>query len=224
MNKELDIAALESVSFAKNYNSYVYGLILQNIKSHEIMDFGAGYGSFSGYLKDIGKKVVTVEVNEHAIKKLNQLNLVNFKNLKDLPEKYGTIVSLNVLEHIDDDLGTLKELLNYLKSDGRIILYLPSSKLIWSELDELVNHKRRYSRKLIKELSRNSDLKIDKIFSVDFVGWLTVLVSKVLRINLDFNKNRIIFYDRFIFKNLKFLDLLFKKIIGKNLLIVLSKK
>ena len=46
MNKELDIAALESLSVADNYNKLVTKLLINNlnIKDH-IVDFGAGYGS-----------------------------------------------------------------------------------------------------------------------------------------------------------------------------------
>tara|TARA_B110000008_G_scaffold252327_1_gene266825 strand:+ start:791 stop:1468 length:678 start_codon:yes stop_codon:yes gene_type:complete len=225
MNKsELDVAALESVSFAKNYNNYVFNLILGSIKGKRIIDFGAGYGNFSVFLQSNDKEVVAIEVNKEAIHKLNELNIPNYKNLDELKEKYNTVVSLNVLEHIDDDLSVLKELIDYIENSGKIILYLPASEIIWSELDELVNHKRRYSRKLIKNLAMNSELKIDQIISVDFIGWMVVFLSKALRIKLDFSKNKIIFYDKFIFKNFKYLDLVFKRIIGKNLLIVLSKK
>ena len=112
----------------------------------------------------------------------------------------------------------------YLDTDGKIILYLPSSQIIWSELDELVNHKRRYSRKLIKKLAVGANLEINQIISVDFVGWAVILLSKLLPIKMDFSKNKIVFYDKFIFKYFKYLDLIFKNVIGKNLLIVLSKK
>ena len=48
---ELDVAALESVSFAKNYNNYVFNLIFGRINGERVVDFGAGYGNFSLFLK-----------------------------------------------------------------------------------------------------------------------------------------------------------------------------
>ena len=221
---ELDVAALETVSFAKNYNNYVFNLILSRINGERIADFGAGYGNFCLFLKSKKKDVVAVEVNEKAIQKLEESHIPNYKNLEELKVKYHTIVSLNVLEHIDDDLKVLTEMSKYLDTDGKIILYLPSSQIIWSELDELVNHKRRYSRKLIKKLAVGANLEINQIISVDFVGWAVILLSKLLPIKMDFSKNKIVFYDKFIFKYFKYLDLIFKNVIGKNLLIVLSKK
>ena len=221
---ELDVAALETVSFAKNYNNYVFNLILARINGERIADFGAGYGNFCLFLKSKKKDVVAVEVNEKAIQKLEESHIPNYKNLEELKVKYHTIGSLNVLEHIDDDLKVLTEMSKYLDTDGKIILYLPSSQIIWSELDELVNHKRRYSRKLIKKLAVGANLEINQIISVDFVGWAVILLSKLLPIKMDFSKNKIVFYDKFIFKYFKYLDLIFKNVIGKNLLIVLSKK
>ena len=221
---ELDVAALETVSFAKNYNNYVFNLILARINGERIADFGAGYGNFCLFLKSKKTDVVAVAVNEKAIQKLEESHIPNYKNLEELKVKYHTIVSLNVLEHIDDDLKVLTEMSKYLDTDGKIILYLPSSQIIWSELDELVNHKRRYSRKLIKKLAVGANLEINQIISVDFVGWAVILLSKLLPIKMDFSKNKIVFYDMFIFKYFKYLDLIFKNVIGKNLLIVLSKK
>ena len=222
-NNKLDIAALESVSFANNYNNYIFELILEYVEGSNVLDFGAGYGQFTQFIQQKNKNVVAIEVNEKAISKLDELQIPNYKSLDTLPKKFETVVSLNVLEHIDDDLSVLKELVSHLENEGRIILYLPASMLVWSELDELVNHKRRYSRKLINNLAIGAELKIDKIFFVDFIGWAVIAISRILRVNLDFSKKRIIFYDRFIFKNFKFLDVFFNKIIGKNLLIILSK-
>jgi len=221
---ELDVAALESVSFAKNYNNYVFNLISGRINGERVVDFGAGYGNFSFFLKSKKKDVIAIEVNEKAIQKLEEKSIPNYKNLEQLKVKYNTVVSLNVLEHIDDDLKVLKEMSKCLDTDGKIILYLPSSQIIWSELDELVNHKRRYSRKLIKKLAANANLQINQIISVDFIGWAVILLSKLLPIKMDFSKNKIVFYDKFIFKYFKYLDLIFKNVIGKNLLIILSKK
>jgi SAM-dependent methyltransferase len=219
-----DIAALESVSYAKNYNTYIFNLISSYISGNEVLDFGAGYGNYCLYLKKKGIEVVAIEINEKATNRLNKLEIKNFNNLNKLDKKFKNIVSLNVLEHIDNDQEILNELLEYLEPGGRIILYLPASMIVWTKLDELVNHKRRYSKKLIKELANSKTLNIDHIQWVDFVGWGTLLISKILGIKLEFNKKKIIFYDTYIFKPFKYLDILFKFIIGKNIIVVISKK
>jgi len=222
-NIHSDIAALESVSFASNYNNYIYKLISKHIQGDEVLDFGAGYGDFCSYLKNNNKNVTAIEVNPEAIDRLNELSIINYKKIEKTGKKFQNIVSLNVLEHIDDDKKVFYELVDSLKLGGKIILYLPASMLIWTKLDELVLHRRRYSKKLVLNLVNVDGVEIKHIHWVDFVGWVTLLISKVIRLNLEFNKDKIIFYDRFLFKPFKFLDLLFRYIIGKNILVVVSK-
>ena len=123
-----------------------------------------------------GIEVVAIEINEKATNRLNKLEIKNFNNLNKLDKKFKNIVSLNVLEHIDNDQEILNELLEYLEPGGRIILYLPASMIVWTKLDELVNHQRRYSKKLMKELAKSKTLNIDHIQWVDFVGWGTLLI------------------------------------------------
>ncbi len=222
-NTYSDIAALESVSYAENYNKYIFGLISKHIQGDEVLDFGAGYGNFCSYLKNENKNIIAIEVNEKAINRLNELSVTNYKKIEDAGKKFQNIVSLNVLEHIDNDKKVFHELVDSLELGGKIILYLPASMLIWTKLDELVQHRRRYSKKLIYDLIKIDKIEIEQIHWVDFVGWVTLLTSKIIRLNLEFDKDRIIFYDRFLFKPLKYLDVLFKYIIGKNILVVLSK-
>ena len=225
MNEELDIAALESISVAENYNKYVADLFFSNIdKTENILDFGAGYGLITEKFKKKGYKISAVEINKTALEKLNDKNIDSYNLIEKVPKSINCIISLNVLEHIEDDDKYIKKFYNHLPQDGKLILYLPSSNLIWTELDDMVNHKRRYSKSGIVELLNSNSFEIEKIFFVDFVGWLVLLFSKILKIKLDFDKRKIKFYDKYIFRPFKFTDYFVKNIIGKNLFIVAYKK
>lgn len=225
MNEELDIAALESISVAENYNKYVADLFFSNIdKTENILDFGAGYGLITEKFKKKGYKISAVEINKTALEKLNGKNIDSYNLIEKVPKSINCIISLNVLEHIEDDDKYIKKFYNHLPQDGKLILYLPSSNLIWTELDDMVNHKRRYSKSGIVELLNSNSFEIEKIFFVDFIGWIVLFFLKMFRVKLDFDKRKIKFYDKFIFRTFKFTDYFFKNIIGKNLFIVASKK
>ena len=225
MNEELDIAALESISVAENYNKYVADLFFSNIdKTENILDFGAGYGLITEKFKKKGYKISAVEINKTALEKLNDKNIDSYNLIEKVPKSINCIISLNVLEHIEDDDKYIKKFYNHLPQDGKLILYLPSSNLIWTELDDMVNHKRRYSKSGVVELLNSNSFEIEKIFFVDFIGWIVLFFLKMFRVKLDFDKRKIKFYDKFIFRTFKFTDYFFKNIIGKNLFIVASKK
>lgn len=58
---------------------------------------------------------------------------------------YDLIVLLDVLEHIEDDHGTLAYLRTKLASGGRLLLTVPASPWMWSDHDVAHHHKRRYT-------------------------------------------------------------------------------
>lgn len=52
----------------------------------------------------------------------------------------------DVLEHIDDDLGTLRHLLEVLEPGGVLVLTVPAHPFLFDEMDALAHHRRRYRR------------------------------------------------------------------------------
>ncbi len=58
-----------------------------------------------------------------------------------------TLLSLfDVLEHIDDDVGTLLYLLERLEPGGILVLTVPAHPFLFDEMDEIAHHRRRYTR------------------------------------------------------------------------------
>ena len=57
---------------------------------------------------------------------------------------FDLVVALDVLEHIDDDLGALRSIHGMLKARGRVIATVPAFQFLWSVHDEKLHHKRRY--------------------------------------------------------------------------------
>jgi 2-polyprenyl-3-methyl-5-hydroxy-6-metoxy-1,4-benzoquinol methylase len=57
---------------------------------------------------------------------------------------FDSAVLINVLEHIDDDDGALRELPATLKPGGRLILRVPALALPYSDFDRKIGHYRRY--------------------------------------------------------------------------------
>lgn len=62
------------------------------------------------------------------------------------PVSFDLITLLDVLEHVDDDLGTLASLASLLKPGGHLLLTVPAFPFLWSEHDVVHRHYRRYRR------------------------------------------------------------------------------
>jgi hypothetical protein len=85
-------------------------------------------------------------------------------------------VLLNVLEHIDDDLGTVQRIASILPPRGRIALLAPAFPSLYGPIDRNLGHYRRYSRVGIRHLAQAAGLEIRKLRYVNalgFFGWWT---------------------------------------------------
>ena len=70
-----------------------------------------------------------------------------FNDINKTKDQYDFIYSSNVLEHIYDDVKSLKQLESKLTKNGTLVLYLPAFQILYSDLDRSVGHFRRYSKK-----------------------------------------------------------------------------
>jgi SAM-dependent methyltransferase len=65
-----------------------------------------------------------------------------------LPFLDGTfdgVIGVDVLEHLDDDEGALRELLRVCRPGGRLVATVPAFQFLWSRRDEQLHHRRRYT-------------------------------------------------------------------------------
>ncbi|UPT74095.1 MAG: class I SAM-dependent methyltransferase [Elusimicrobiota bacterium] len=59
---------------------------------------------------------------------------------------FDTIVCMNVLEHIEDDAGTLKNFSAMLRPKGKLVLVVPAYQVLFNPLDSHDGHFRRYEK------------------------------------------------------------------------------
>lgn len=62
------------------------------------------------------------------------------------------VTLLDVLEHIEDDSGFLRDLSEKMASGATLIMTVPALQPLWSSWDVALGHYRRYDRRMIREL------------------------------------------------------------------------
>ena len=99
--------------------------------------------------------------------------------------------------------------------------------ILWTELDTLVGHYRRYEISNLKNLCKKNGFKILKIYYSDCLGFFITLIWKFLNLfqNKTFpQKSTLIFYDKYIFPVSRFLDNIgIRYLIGKNIVLIAEK-
>ncbi len=63
---------------------------------------------------------------------------------------FDTVVCLNVIEHVDDDVGALRNIRGVLAPGGRAVVLVPHGPGILGTLDEVLGHRRRYTEATLR--------------------------------------------------------------------------
>ncbi|MBO9713052.1 class I SAM-dependent methyltransferase [Sphingomonas sp.] len=126
-------------------------------ESH-ILEIGCGTGHNLPMLARFGE-VDAIEIDETARDFASERlgKPVGSAPLPELagvaPESYDLVAVLDVIEHVDDDVGALKAMAARLKPGGKILITVPAHQWMWSAHDVVNHHKRRYSKAtLVKAL------------------------------------------------------------------------
>ncbi len=213
---------LENLKEAVNYNLSLASLVKKNATDGEILDFGAGIGTFPDLI-DLKSRSTCLEIDPTQADILRSKGHTVTNSISK--EKYDFIYSLNVLEHIKDDKLQVEKLINGLRPKGKLLIFVPAFNYLFSSLDKKVGHFRRYNAKSLKNLFIEMDVEIEKVHYFDTIGFFFALFFKLLRLDSsNVNKRNITIFDKFFFPLNKKLDPIFSRLFGKNVYILVKKK
>ena len=217
---------LEVLSEAENYNLYLRSLIDVHLSpGMKVVDFGAGAGTFALPLLQEGVDLVCIEPDAVLGARLRDAGANVVVGLHEIPdESIDFIYTLNVLEHIADDLTTVRALAAKLRSGGTLLIYVPAFQLLFSSFDRKIGHLRRYRRRGLASLVTAAGLRVTTLRYADSAGFLIALLYRLLRrADGNISLRAVQLYDRVVFPISKVMDLILSQSIGKNVLLVSQK-
>lgn len=120
-----------------------------------ILDAGCGSGRNMVDLARYGK-VTGVELSSTSVavareRGVGEVVEGSVLNMPFAPESFELAVSLDVLEHLQDDRAALRELRRVVAPGGALLVTVPAYQGLWSRHDEINHHHRRYSRRALME-------------------------------------------------------------------------
>jgi SAM-dependent methyltransferase len=145
----------------------------------KVLDIGCGSGVMLNALEDVGE-TFGMDMSDEAISFSKEI--FNGKVEKGfLPDQipyeenyFDLITALDVIEHVDRDIDSLKAIRTRLVPDGKVVITVPAYMYLWSAHDALNEHKRRYT---LTEL--NAKL-VQAGFTVDKISYFNTLLFPVV--------------------------------------------
>jgi SAM-dependent methyltransferase len=100
-------------------------------------------------------------------------------------DSFDLAVSLDVIEHLEDDLGALRELRRTVAPGGALLLTVPAYQWLWSGHDEINHHQRRYTMRSLRTVAEQAGWTQTR---TSYFNSLLLPVAILLRVLDRFNR------------------------------------
>ena len=141
---------LDALEGAPRYADWIIEQMAPHV-SGRILEVGAGLGTMTGRLAALGK-VVASEPSPELANRLrdryatsSDVEVIEADAVSAAAHgPFDAAVAVNVLEHIEDDVGALRALRDCLRPGGTVALWVPAYEALFSDFDRRIGHHRRY--------------------------------------------------------------------------------
>ena len=158
----------EEESFWFAHRSRAIGAAVRRFPPAEgpVFDVGAGNGYVTASLQRLGVRTIAIEPSRTGASNAvaRGVTEVICGALPSAAFRHGTaggIGMFDVLEHIQEDRGYLRDLARYLKPGGRLYLTVPAYPWLWSRNDVTSGHKRRYTIRTLRDVVTSAGYRAD---------------------------------------------------------------
>jgi protein-L-isoaspartate O-methyltransferase len=165
MNKNhgAPVGAAEAVYY--DNDAFGSSFLLRIVASHlgeRVLEVGAGAGFITCELAKRGRHIVALEPTSEPYSQLVE-NVASLTNVvvhqqtlqsfvdewsrtgREMPT-FDSVVYINVLEHIRDDVSELSLAKSVLARGGRVVIVVPAHQWLYSKVDRLTGQVMRYSK------------------------------------------------------------------------------
>nr|VFK43243.1 MAG: Methyltransferase domain-containing protein [Candidatus Kentron sp. TC] len=136
--------------------------LLSGVQPSIILDVGAGSGFFSRKLlaDSSAKEAWCVDISyEEDSEAVEAGKPVRFRRSVDSVNA-DLVLLMDVLEHVDDDVGLLRHYMEKIPGGTRFLISVPAFQFPWSGHDVFLEHKRRYRLKQMEDIVKQSGLTV----------------------------------------------------------------
>ena len=204
-----DKGILDAFSTVQKFNRWMADTIRPYV-GKDVLEVGAGIGNLAQHLVSRRRKYVATDLDREHLKRLSvrlsgrpnlETAVLDASRAEDYRPFHGrmdTVVCLNVLEHIEDDLGSLKSIHATLRENGRAVILVPHGQSLFNSLDKELGHWRRYSEEQLRRRMTEAGFVVEAILRFNRIsrpGWW--LNGKLLR-RTTFSRFQLKAFDRMV--------------------------
>jgi SAM-dependent methyltransferase len=157
--------------------------VCQNFQTRpRILDVGCGTGANLEMLGQFGE-TEGVDISQDALAFCRERGFDNVRHgaaerLPHADNTFDVVTALDVIEHLDDDLASLKEMRRVLKTNGRVLLFVPAFMFLWGVQDDVSNHRRRYRLKELERVVERAGFEVERATYANITFFAPILLVR----------------------------------------------
>jgi SAM-dependent methyltransferase len=163
---------------ARNYRKYEYDTIAPHV-GRSLLEIGSGLGHFSEQFAGRLDYLAVSDNDPYCVGELRKryadsddVEVLDLELPADvgIRQKVDTVVMMNVLEHIKDDVQALRDLAAVTEPGGRIVIWVPGYMQLYGDFDRKVGHVTRYTPATLGASVRAAGLRPEVLKPINFLG------------------------------------------------------
>jgi SAM-dependent methyltransferase len=162
----------------------LHALVPDGSAGRRVLDLGCGTG---GLLRDDPLAGVCFGVDRSAralsVCRRRGHRLLARADLAAVPfgaAAFDTVLALDVIEHLDDDVALLAQCRELVGLEGRVVVAVPAFRLLWSQHDVTYRHRRRYTARELARVVRRAGLRCERLTYTNFFVFPVAAVWRLL--------------------------------------------
>ena len=193
---------LEIMAAAPRFNAWMYATVAPYL-GRRVLEVGSGIGNMSAHMLGADPEQLVLTDTDawyrdqlrerfegRAEVRVDHLTLPDpTARARFADDRIDTIIALNVVEHIEQDVAALRTMREVLVDGGRIVILVPALQALYGEMDRELGHFRRYSRRSLTHTFARAGFRVDRMIWFNRAGvpgwWFNGRVRKVKRIPVD---------------------------------------
>ena len=149
-----------------------------------LLDVGCGTGKNLEMLRTIAR-AEGVDVSDDALAFCKQRGLTDVRKgeIEGLPYadgEFDIVTAFDVIEHLDDDVGGLREMMRVLKPGGRGVFFVPAFQFLWGVQDDVSHHRRRYTQPTFLRVVQRAGFVVERSSYANATMFLPILLGRAV--------------------------------------------